>query len=246
MRISEAQKEQFAEKGFFILEDIFNEVEIDNLAAEIERYVDEANQQLKADGGKGISRPDEIVFTSFIAEKNEKILSFVKQDKFVQLTTNLIGPDVRLYWNQAVFKYPETPQEFPWHQDNGYTPLDPEQYYTCWLALSDSTLENGCIWVLPESHKLGTQPHERTVLGQVGYSGDDSGVSVPLKKGNMAVFSSLLFHRSGPNLTEGVRKAYIIQYIPAHARNARNNEPFTDRLWVARNGKQYDSESSAG
>jgi ectoine hydroxylase-related dioxygenase (phytanoyl-CoA dioxygenase family) len=147
---------------------------------------------------------------------------------------------VRLYWNQAVFKYPETPQEFPWHQDNGYTPLDPEQYYTCWLALSDATLENGCIWVLPQSHKLGTQPHERTALGQVGYFGDDPGVAVPLKRGSMAVFSSLLFHRSGSNLTGDVRKAYIIQYIPAHARNARNNEPFTDRMWVAKCGKRYD------
>ena len=121
-----------------------------------------------------------------------------------------------------------------------------EQYYTCWLALSDSTVENGCIWVLPETHKLGTQPHERTVLGQVGYSGDNPGVAVPLKKGSMAVFSSLLFHRSGPNLTEGVRKSYIIQYIPAHTRNARNNEPFTDRLWIAKDGNRYDGEPSDG
>ena len=240
MLISEIQKKQFEAQGFFVLEDIFDAAEIDDLAAEIETYVDEANQKLKEAGGKGISRPDEIVFTAFIAEKNEKVQSFVKQDKFIQLTTGLIGPDVRLYWNQAVFKYPETSQEFPWHQDNGYTPLDPEQYYTCWLALSDATLENGCIWVLPESHKFGTQPHERMELGQVGYFGDDTGIAVPLKKGCMAVFSSLLFHRSGPNLTEDARKAYIIQYIPAHARNARNNEPFTDRLWVARDGRQYD------
>ncbi|MBI1926475.1 phytanoyl-CoA dioxygenase family protein, partial [Candidatus Poribacteria bacterium] len=195
---------------------------------------------LRAAGGKGISRPDEITFTAFIAEKNKTIRAFVKQDKFVQLTTGLIGPDVRLYWNQAVFKYPETRKEFPWHQDDGYTPLDPAQYYTCWLALSDATVENGCIWVLPESHTNGIQPHQRTELGQVGYFGDDPGVPVPLEKGSMAVFSSLLFHRSGPNLTNGVRKAYIIQYIPAHARNARNNEPFTDRLWVAKDGKRYD------
>ena len=72
MRISEAQKQRFEEKGFFILENIFSEAEIDNLTAEIERYVDEANQQLRAAGGKGISRPDEIVFTSFIAEKKRE------------------------------------------------------------------------------------------------------------------------------------------------------------------------------
>jgi len=240
MLITETQKKQFAETGFFILEHFFDEAEIDDLTQEIAVYADETNRQLRAAGGKGISRPDEITFTAFIAEKNEKIRAFVKQDKFVQLTTGLIGPDVRLYWNQAVFKYPETQKEFPWHQDDGYTPLDPAQYYTCWLALSDATVENGCIWVLPESHKNGIQPHRRTELGHVGYFGDNPGVPVPLKKGSMAVFSSLLFHRSGPNVTNGVRKAYIIQYIPAHARNARNNEPFTDRLWVAKDGKRYD------
>jgi len=240
MLITETQKKQFAETGFFILEHFFDEAEINDLTQEIAVYADETNRQLRAAGGKGISRPDEITFTAFIAEKNEKIRAFVKQDKFVQLTTALIGPDVRLYWNQAVFKYPETRKEFPWHQDDGYTPLDPAQYYTCWLALSDATVENGCIWVLPESHKNGIQPHRRTELGHVGYFGDDPGVPVPLKKGSMAVFSSLLFHRSGPNVTNGVRKAYIIQYIPAHARNARNNEPFTDRLWVAKDGKRYD------
>jgi len=182
MLITETQKKQFAETGFFILEHFFDEAEIDDLTQEIAVYADETNRQLRAAGGKGISRPDEITFTAFIAEKNEKIRSFVKQDKFVQMTTGLIGSDVRLYWNQAVFKYPETQKEFPWHQDDGYTPLAPAQYYTCWLALSDATVENGCIWVLPESHKNGIQPHQRTELGQVGYFGNDPGVPVPLEK----------------------------------------------------------------
>ena len=241
MYITEAQKQQFQDKGFFVLENLFGTEELDALTGELDSFINEANENLKRQGGQGISRPDEIVFTAFIAEKNEKVKAFVKQDKFVQLTTALICPDVRLYWNQAVFKFPETQKEFPWHQDNGYTPLEPEQYYTCWLALTDATIENGCIWVLPESHKNGTQPHERTALGQVGYFGSEPGVPVPLRKGSVAVFSSLLFHRSGANQTQNeVRKAYIIQYIPAHARNARNNEPFTDRIWVAKDGQRYD------
>ena len=242
MIVSPENKRQFEEVGFFVLEDLFSDAEIDGVAVELQRYIDETNAQLRQSGGRGISRPDEIVFTAFIAEKCDAVRTFIKNDTFVEITRELIGDNVRLYWNQAVFKYPETQQEFPWHQDNGYTPLDPEQYYTCWLALSDSTLENGCIWVLPGTHKLGTQPHSDSEIGRVGYKGDETGVPVPLTKGSMAVFSSLTMHRSGANTTDGVRKAYIVQYIPAHAKNATNNVPFTDRLWVVRDGVRVDGD----
>jgi ectoine hydroxylase-related dioxygenase (phytanoyl-CoA dioxygenase family) len=76
----------------------------------------------------------------------------------------------------------------------------------------------------------------------VGYRGPDAGIPLPLKKGDMAVFSSLLLHRSGPNLTQGVRKAYVVQYIPAHARNGTTGAPFDDRLWVTRSGEPFSGE----
>ena len=43
---------------------------------------------------------------------------------------DLLGPDVRLYWDQAVYKKPETPREFPWHQDTGYVFTEPQDYLT--------------------------------------------------------------------------------------------------------------------
>lgn len=237
-----AQKQQFEDEGYFILENFLTDAEVDEAVAELDRFVEETNNSLGEGGRHGINRRDEIVFTAFLAEKSVSLRRLVKNDKFVALTTALIGPDVRLYWNQAVYKFPETEKEFPWHQDNGYTPVDPEQYYTCWIALTDVTLENGCVWLLPGTHKLGTQPHKDSELGRVGYFGDDKGVPVELKKGSMAVFSSLTFHRSGSNLTNGIRKAYIVQYIPSHTVNARTGEGFADRLWIAKNGLRVDGD----
>jgi hypothetical protein len=46
-----------------------------------------------------------------------------------------------------------------WHQDNGYTFVEPQQYLTCWVALTDATEANGCPWVAPGVHKLGTLAH---------------------------------------------------------------------------------------
>src|SRR5438445_406467 len=83
-------------------------------------------------------------------------------------------------------------------------------------------LENGCISVLPGSHKRGLVPHYRTPIGLVCHEPDDpdQGVQVPVKAGSMAVFQSLTMHKSGVNRSKGMRKAYIIQYSQAGLRNA--------------------------
>lgn len=235
--VTPEQKAQFEADGCFILPDFFTPAEMDALAADIERHTQRHNARLREVGSQGISRPDEIQFTAHLAEQDEAICAFATQHRMAQLAVDILGTDVWLYWNQSVIKHPETPREFPWHQDNGYTPVIPEQYLTCWLAVSDATLENGCIWVRPGSHKNGTLPHVPSPIGQVGYDGPDPGVPVPLRQGSLAVFSSLLLHKSGPNRTASdVRKAYIMQYCVAHTRSGRTGQEFTDKLWVARAG----------
>ena len=91
--------------------------------------------------------------------------TLVTSKVFQDLCHDLIGPNARLYWDMAVYKKPDTIAQFPWHQDNGYTFVDPQQYLTCWVALSDATLENGCPWVLPGAHKQGTLAHRATRVG---------------------------------------------------------------------------------
>ncbi len=234
MRITREQKEVFDTLGYFVIDQLFTIDEMDELTNAIQIYVDRHHEELTDLGTQGISRVGEIQFTAHLAAQDERIKRFVTQDRLVQIAIDIIGPNVRLYWDQAVVKRPETPREFPWHQDNGYTPVDPEQYLTCWLALTDATLENGCIWVLPGSHKQGTLRHEDSPLGKVAYSGENPGVPVPLRKGGVAVFSSLLLHKSGPNLTTAdMRKAYIVQYCDAAATLRKTGSPLTDRLLVA-------------
>ena len=69
---------------------------------------------------------------------------------------DLVGPDVRLYWEQAVYKQPHSTEPVLWHQDNGYTFVEPQAYLTCWIALTDATPENGCVVVMPGAHRDGT------------------------------------------------------------------------------------------
>ena len=140
------------------------------------------------------------------------------------ICADLVGPDVNLYWDQAVYKKPEKPRRFPWHQDNGYAFVEPQQYLTVWLALTDATLANGCPMVAPGFHRLGTIAH--TYVDPLGWEclrDPDGAVAAEVPAGGAVVFSSLTPHLTGPNTTDAVRKAYILQYAPAGAEILRGD-----------------------
>jgi ectoine hydroxylase-related dioxygenase (phytanoyl-CoA dioxygenase family) len=232
----EAQIQQFREHGYFILPDLFSAQDIDVLVEHIDYFANAHETVLKEKGTEGISRANEISFTTHLAAQDPVILHFVARPEFVEVTTSLLGPDVELYWDQSVYKKPETKREFPWHQDTGYVLTDPIEYVTCWLALNDVSVENGGIWLIPDSHHQGVVEHKNTDIGKQCYFGDEQGIPVPLKKGSMVVFSSLAFHRSGPNLSNGIRKGYVIQYSIEGAKNGVTGNPFNG-IVVAHDGQ---------
>jgi phytanoyl-CoA hydroxylase len=225
VKLTNQERNKFIEDGFFIRENAFSEAEVDQLTGWIDQYVKSHDDELTKVGTEGISRANEITFTSHLASKDPQIMRFVSQEHLVGLASELIDKNVALYWDQAVYKKPGTKKDFPWHQDNGYTPIEPEQYLTCWIALEDADVENGCIWVLPGSHKNGLVHHEMTDIGYNCYNGEDPGVPAPVKKGGMVVFSSLTFHKSGPNLSQDrIRKGYIVQYTTPDAISKKTGE----------------------
>ena len=203
------------ERGYFVWEGAFGPDELGPLRAELDRSVDRAQQALRRAGGRiMISEADGIVFAPHVVARSEVARRFSSHPEIAGLCCDLLGPDVRLYWDQAVYKYPSFAKEFPWHQDNGYTYVEPQFYLTLWIALTDATPENGCVEVVPGSHREGTREHRTGDGGYYCHEGDD-GVCVPLRAGSVAVFTSLTVHRTGPNRTaDSVRRTYILQYAP--------------------------------
>ena len=211
--IAQAEADSWNDQGYFVLRNVIPAATVASLVDELDPLEHRTEAYLQQNGGQvSISRAGELTFTVHPVLKSSIVREFVGSAVLAGLCLDLIGPDCRLYWDQAVYKKPGTADDFPWHQDNGYNFIEPQDYLTCWIPLTPARVDNGCPWVLPGIHRMGTLRHWSTRLGYQCTSEPDGAVPVEADPGDIVVFSSLTPHRTGPNLSEGTRKAYIVQY----------------------------------
>ena len=243
-RLSAEQVEQFDELGYVVLEGMFTDEELDPVISVIDALEATTDRFLETqEGGRfAIAEHGAITFTLFPVTKDNAARQFAAHRVFTEICHDLIGPDVRLYHDQAVYKKPEKPRRFPWHQDNGYTFVEPQQYLTCWVALTDATEDNGCPHIVPRLHRLGTlRHHYNDPLGWEIFEVHPEAIAAPVGKGGVVVFSSLSPHLTGPNTTDAVRKAYILQYAPEGARVLRGAKTVSSGVAAHENVAQVDS-----
>lgn len=165
---------------------------------------------------------------------------WVLDPRWADVAIPALGPHVRFFREQLVTKANYGNNVVPWHQDHAYAPTEPAGFITCFLALDAVTAGNGCLWVVPGSHHYGPLAH--TGAGRVltlAIRPPTDGVPVELAKGDLLVLSSLTLHRSGANHSSGLRPAWIVQFIPAAATDARTGLPYDDRRVVADWGEWF-------
>src|SRR5207248_2286904 len=99
---------------------------------------------------------------SHLAWHDEVLLAHARRPAITDRIASLLGPDLKLYQDQVFMKPPGVGSRQPYHQDQpwGFQIDPPELMVTCWLALDDVTLENGCMRVLPGTHRNGALPRE--------------------------------------------------------------------------------------
>ena len=155
----------------------------------------------------------------------------VREPRILDAVEDLIGPDLLCWTTHWFLKEAQSPQYVSWHQDSNYWGLDTTRLVSVWLALSRSTVESGCLRVLPGSH-LGAPLahvdtyHENNMLtrGQEISGIDESkAVNLEVAPGEMVLFDYRLAHASYPNRTGDRRIGVGIRYIPPETRQTLND-----------------------
>lgn len=158
-----------------------------------------------------------------------RLSEYVFSDLMAEICRATIGPEAFLFYDQYVVKAAEQGIKFSWHQDSGYLGFSHRPYVTVWAAVDEMTEENGTAYVLPYSDvgikSLVEHIRDETTGDKVGYFGKEQGVPAIVPAGSLVVFSSLSFHRSGANLTNKMRRAYVTQYSPEPIYRPDSDEP---------------------
>lgn len=238
--ISDKDVASFQEQGYFITKPAFSHGQLDSVKSEFERLWAEnvAEAEKKGDAAAAEwarNRP----FIGQTHTRSRILTEFVKSPVYLEACARLIGPDADLYYNQAVIKAPDKGKRFGWHQDSGYIVTSPLKYITCWTAITEATLDNGCCWIIPGSHKLGLVEHKRNEAeSSLDCEADESkAVPVPVERGQVVVFSSLMLHKSGANTTKLSRHAYVPQYHVPRVVEEKTGQLTGDQFAVLRGGK---------
>ena len=148
----------------------------------------------------------------------------VKHQGMAEVLAALIGPDVKCMQSMLFIKPPGF-QGQAWHQDEIFIPTRDHSLTGGWIALDDATVENGCMWVLPGSHRgclWETRPHENTDEfdgASESYGFDGSGeIPVEVKTGDVVFFDGYLLHRSRKNRSQMHRRVLVNHYMNAWSR----------------------------
>ena len=222
LNITEEQKRQYREEGFFILENAIPDDELKMLRDLCDRLVREQEEEMDRLGTDQIklSKRGKRYFVFLAFKDHPELGQFIFSDLMAEICRATIGENAMLFWEQFVVKGTSGSEEsaFSWHQDSGYCAREPKPYVNAWVPLDDVNEDNGTIYLLPYSI-AGTRDRIEHVVDEktgdkVGYFGDHPGIPVVAPAGSIAVFSSTCFHRSGPNKTTQMRRAYASQFSP--------------------------------
>jgi phytanoyl-CoA hydroxylase len=163
-----------------------------------------------------------------VLEKDPVFLAYMQHPVFREITRRVYGENVAIYRAMFMNKPAHRGTVLPYHQDGGTQwSLTMNPLITVWTALDDATVENGCMQVIPGSHKLGLlseRGHTITPEQEAEYCRDEASVYLEAPAGTAILLHNWLLHRSGVNTIDRSRRAFSVCYMDAATRHARNAE----------------------
>ncbi|MBS1724598.1 MAG: phytanoyl-CoA dioxygenase family protein [Armatimonadetes bacterium] len=219
----------YKDNGFLVVEGCFDPVELEALKAETVRICRGERGEISGLEPSSSEESDDDVIRKTLCIHFPDKVSEVMRDQIVHpslvnILRTVIGPDVKCMQQMLFVKSAGKPGQ-AWHQDEDYIPTRDRSLTGAWLAMDDATLENGCLWVIPGSHRTGVlwpmkfHNDRRFDCAWESYDfpySDQDAVPVEVRAGTVVVFNGYLLHRSMPNVSStGYRRALVNHYMSA-------------------------------
>lgn len=225
--VLEAAKARFDAEGFCVVDDVFSVDELDAIELFFEslRTADRGDFHLDSGGGSlkfaEVDRTKQQVRVVHPHRLDSKVLEWYLHPNIARVLEALLGRPALAAQTMFYYKPPGSKGQ-GMHQDNFYLLAQPATCIGAWTPLDDATEENGCLWMVPGSHRGGILCPESNGERWLNYG--DSHISkfpretkpipVPVMRGQTLFFGGNMIHGSGPNRSaERWRRTFIGHYV---------------------------------
>jgi ectoine hydroxylase-related dioxygenase (phytanoyl-CoA dioxygenase family) len=254
--LSDAQVVEFREQGLLLGPRVYDDVDADALRARLEDVM-EGRSAAKPECLRNMLGDSEQVVIQIVNiwEADDLFRAHAYNPDICEMVAQLIGhPVLRIWHDQVQYKPPRIGGPTNWHQDHPYWPIiQPADLVSAWVALDDATVENGCMWMVPRSHRWG--PHKGGTIGSdpstfapmpdlslLPPDAEVSPVPCEVQKGQVMFHHCLTWHGSPPNRSERGRPAIAVHYMPGYTRYEPNRTHLMEHRVTVQPGEPLAGE----
>lgn len=232
MPLTREQIDFFNENGYLRWGKILSDEELPPLRAEYDRVFAEARESGRYrnlaisdtnDNDAKRNAPTQMLQVMQVCERSLLFRRLVHDARFLDIVEELIGPNIMLFHDQALFKPAKSGGAVFWHQDNAYWRCKPANLVSCWLTLDDVDVHNGAMQVLPGSHLKPfwhqTAASTSALLDSGSKIDASKAVVNELPAGGCMFHHCQTLHYTAPNTTDRQRRAFAIHFMPIGTRS---------------------------
>ena len=224
--LTQEQIDFYRENGYLGVENVLSEEEVADLRRTTDEFVEKSREVTDhtdvfdlepghTPANPRVRRIKNPVLHHIVYEQT------LRHDRILDIVEQLIGPGVSHNGHKLNMKYPEFGSPVEWHQDWAFYPYTNDDLLAVGVAIDDMSLENGCLMVVPGSHKGPTYDHHQNgvFVGAVtdpNFSADNA-VPVEVKAGGISIHHVRTLHGSAPNNSRVPRRLLLLQYCALDA-----------------------------
>ena len=237
-RLTAEQVNEFQTRGYLELGRLLDDATVELLRREYDREFELARSGASSFRNLAIDDTDDVAAKNEAQEQMLQIMQMCERnlhfrrllyhEPILDCVEDLIGPNIQLFHDQALYKPAHHGGAVFWHQDNAYWQCAPATLVSCWLTLDDVSVDNGAMQVIPGSH-LQALEHEKSastsaLLDNAERVDGSQAVAIELPAGGAMLHHCQTFHYTAPNKTARQRRAFAIHFMTPGTRSRRTGE----------------------
>lgn len=230
--LTKDQIQSYRTNGFVVIEDFLDATELAEWRKSVHEAVEDRNgvkipgSNIKIGDDDGVNKEDAEYFGNVfdqllnLWQTSDAVRKLMVNSQIGKMACELSGADgIRIWHDQALIKRPWA-NPTSWHLDTPFWSFSHPEALSIWVALDDATLENGCLYFIPGSHKKtsfknpGITRNMNAVFLAYPELQKERSTAVPMKAGSASFHNGLCIHGAGPNMTPGFRRAMTCAYMP--------------------------------